>query len=106
MIIRLRSQNRLNYSQIVDDEGALPPHFIYKPLKFNKTMAENNRTCKAYACFNRRGGKIYGCWVDEYFADGGVTETNFDGDVKACMEYWTGLHGRQGTKCYVKIFDV
>ena len=69
-------------------------------------MAENNRTCKAYVCFNRHGGKIYGCWVDEYFADGGVTETNFDGDVKACMEYWTGLHGRQGTKCYVKIFDV
>lgn len=106
MIIRLRSQNRLNYSQIVDDEGALPPHLINKPLKFNKTMAGNNRTCKAYACFNRRGGKIYGCWVDEYFADGGVTETNFDADVKACMEYWTGLHGRQGTKCYVKIFDV
>lgn len=69
-------------------------------------MAENNRPCKAYVCFNRHGSKIYGCWVDEYFADGGCTETNFDGDVKTCMEYWTGLHGRQGTKCFVKIFDV
>lgn len=69
-------------------------------------MAENNRTCKAYACFNRHEDKIYGCWVDEYFADGSVTETNFDGDVKACMEYWLGLHAKQGTRCFVKTFDV
>lgn len=68
-------------------------------------MAQNNRTCKAYACFNRHGANIYGCWVDEYFADGSVTQTNFDGDVKACMEYWTGLHNRQATRCFVKVFD-
>lgn len=69
-------------------------------------MAENNKSCKAYACFNRQGGKIFGCWVDEYFADGSVEETNFDGDVKTCMEYWTDLHNRQGTRCFVKVFDV
>lgn len=105
MIIRLKSLNRLNYSQIVDDGGASLPHFNNKPLKFYKAMAKNNGTCKAYVCFNRHGGKIYGCWVDEFFSDDSVNETNFDGDVKSCMEYWTSLHGRQGTKCYVKFFD-
>lgn len=69
-------------------------------------MAEETRQCKAYACFNTHKGKIFGCWVDEYFIPGGCTETNFDGDVKACMEYWTGLHNRKGTRCFVKIFEV
>ena len=68
-------------------------------------MAEENRPCKAYACFNKHEGKIFGCWVDEYFIPGGCKETDFNGDVKACMEYWTELHKRKGTKCYVKIFE-
>ena len=106
IIIHLRNPNRLNYSQIVDDGGASLPHIINKPLKFDKTMAENNSPCKAYVCFNRHEGKIYGCWVDEYFADGGCTETNFDGDVHSCMEYWIGLRDKARYGCFVKVFDV
>lgn len=67
-------------------------------------MAQETRPCKAYACFTKHEGKIFDCWVDEYFPTG-CKETNFDGNIGACMEYWTNLHDRKGTRCFVKIYE-
>lgn len=68
-------------------------------------MDQENRTYKAYACFNVHKGKIYACWVDEYFVSSGSKETDFNGDVKACMEYWTELHKKKNCRCFVRIFE-
>ena len=69
-------------------------------------MAQEKQMCKTYACFNVHNGKIFGCWVDEYTAQGDCVETDFNGDVKACMEYWTAQHLKKGTRCFVKIFEI